>query len=269
MDEVIERTSKAKIFSKIDLKSGYHQLLLQNSEKEKTAFNTRYGQFQFKVLPFGLCNAPSKFMKVMNDIFQEYLDKFVIIYLDDILIYSESEQEHDEHLQKVVKKLKQCNLKANPKKCVFFTKSIEFLGHVIENGGVRPDPNKLIAISKFPYPKDITAVRSFLGLTSYYQRFIKDYSVLAAPLYDLLKKDVVFHWRHEHSVAMERLKYCMQTYPVLRFPNYSKPFILQTDASYLGLGGVLQQEFDDGIHPIGFASRSLKDGEKNNPVHQL
>jgi hypothetical protein len=176
IDELLDRLHGAKFFSKLDLMSGYHQVRIKDQDVFKTAFRTRYGHYEFRVLPFGLTNAPATFMRLMNDIFRPLLDKYVIIYLDDILIYSKTKEEHESHLKTVLDILRRHQLYAKLSKCDLFKTSVEFLGHVLSSDGIRPDPRKVDAVSSWPKPTSITELRSFLGLANFYRKFMKDYA---------------------------------------------------------------------------------------------
>lgn len=186
IDDVLDRLSNAKIFSKLDLASGYHQIRVAEKDVEKTAFGSRFGLFEFLVLPFGLINAPATFMKAMNSMFVEYLNEFIILYLDDILIYSRSRDEHWAHLKLVFRKLKQNGFVVKESKCEVFQTSINFLGYIICEAGVRTDPEKVAAINNLKPPANITELRSFLGIVGFYRRFISGFAAVAEPLSDLL-----------------------------------------------------------------------------------
>ena len=206
IDKLLDRLGGAKVFSKIDLRSGYHQIRIAQGDVEKTAFRTRYGHFQFKVMPFGLTNAPATFMHLMNSIFQKHLDKFVVVFLDDILIYSKNMEEHAEHLRLTLDILREHQLYGKLSKCDFAKESIEFLGHVVTPKGIKVDPKKVKAIADWPMPTNLTELRSFLGLCSYYRRFVEGFAKHAAPLTDLLRKDRLFIWNEEATTATEKLK---------------------------------------------------------------
>ena len=188
--ELLERILGAQWFSKIDLRSGYHQIRIAPGDVHKTAFRTRYGHYEYLVMPFGLTNAPATFQSLMNEILQEFLDKFVVVYIDDILIYSKTRQEHLLHLRKVFEKLVEHQLYAKLSKCEFFKKETEFLGHIVSQEGIHVDPKKIQAIQTWPVPQTLTQVRSLMGLMNYYKRFIKDFSKIAAPITNLMKKGV-------------------------------------------------------------------------------
>ena len=188
IDGQLDQLSDAKYFTKLDLRSGYHQVRIAKGDEHKTAFNTKYGHFQFKVMPFGLTNAPGTFQYLMENIFHEYLDDFVTVYLDDILIYSKSYEEHLRHLKIVLEALKNNNLYANPSKCEFALEEIDYLGYLVSKKGISPNPDKVAAIANWPKLKNTRDVQSFLGLANYYRKFIKDFSKLAVPLTKLLQK---------------------------------------------------------------------------------
>ena len=192
IDDLFDQLVGATYFSKIDLPSGYHQLKIRNEDVSKTAFRTRYGHYEFLVMPFGLTNAPAAFMDMMNRVCSPYLDKFVIVFIDDILIYSRSEEEHAHHLRLILELLKQEKLYAKMSKCEFWLREVHFLGHVISEKGIKVDPIKIEAIEKWEIPKTPTEVRSFLGLAGYYRKFIQDFSRIATPLTKLTKKNVKY-----------------------------------------------------------------------------
>jgi hypothetical protein len=189
IDDLFDQLAGAAVFSKIDLRSGYHQLKIKKEDVPKTAFRTRYGHYEFLVLPFGLTNAPAYFMDLMNRIFHPYLDKFVVVFIDDILVYSKSKEEHAEHLRMVLSTLMRHKLYAKFKKCDFWMEKVHFLGHVITKEGISVDPAKIAAVVDWPRPTNVTEVRSFLGMAGYYRRFVKDFSKIASPLTQLLRKD--------------------------------------------------------------------------------
>ena len=194
------------MFSKIDLRSGYHQLKIKPEDVPKTAFRTQYGHYEFLVLPFGLTNAPAYFMDLMNRVFRTFLDKFVVLFIDDILIYSKSKEDHREHLGIILKKLTEHKLYAKLKKCEFWKEKVHFLGHVISAEGISVDPAKIATVVNWPKPTNVTKVRSFLGLAGYYRKFVQDFSRIATPLTRLLKKDQQFKWTDECKASFQELK---------------------------------------------------------------
>lgn len=269
INELLDILGKARYFSKLDLLSGYHQVLMDTDSIEKTGFKTRYGHFEYLVVPFGLTNAPPTFMRAMNNIFHDVLDKFVILYLDDILIFSETEQEHLEHLKIVFEKFRKQKLYAKKSKCEFMMTKISFLGHTLSEGKVAMDEDKVKAIREWKTPKSATDVRSFIGLAGYYHRFVEDFAEIAAPLYKLMTNDQAFVWDADADLAFKQLIEAISSAPVLRTPDFSRPFIVTCDASINAVGGVLSQVFDDGDHPIAFLSHKLSPAETNYPVHEL
>ena len=269
VDELLDRLNGSKYFSKIDLRSGYHQVRIAEGDAPKTAFRTRYGHFEFMVLPFGLTNAPATFMQLMQDIFRPHLDDFVVVFLDDILIYSRNEKEHAEHVKKVLLKLREHKLFAKASKSDFFKRSIDFLGYVITEDGITMDSNKVRAIVDWPSPlKNITDVRSFLGLAGYYRRFVQGFSKLASPLTELLKKEKMFEWTDREQKAFEVLKETITSAPILISPDPTKKYVVTTDASGFATGAILQQDHGKGLQPISFMSHKMNAAERNYPVHE-
>ena len=256
--DLFDQLSGAKYFSKLDLRSGYYQVRITEGDEYKTTCVTRYGAFEFLVMPFGLTNAPATFSTLMNQVFQGYIDKFVVVYLDDILVYSSNLREHCEHLRIVFQLLRKNQLYVKPEKCSFAQRSIKFLGHILEKGSIRMDEEKVKAIAEWKAPTNVSQLRSFLGLTNYYRRFVGGYSARAAPLTDLLKKNIKWDWTEPCQRAFEDLKQAMMEDPVLALPDLTLPFEVQTDASNVALGGVLLQEG----HPVAYESRKLGDVEQ-------
>ena len=264
IDELLDRLHNAKVFSKLDLRSGYHQIKIQEDDIPKTAFRTRYGLYEFLVLPFGLTNAPATFMCLMNDVFKEELDSIVIIYLDDILIFSENEEQHKIDLERVLRKLEQHKLYAKLSKCEFFKSEVAFLGHVISEKGIAVDPSKVKSIVDWPNLTCVNDIQSFLGLVNYYRRFIRNLAKIAAPLTELLKKDNPFVWSSLQESAFRMLKQVMTQAPVLAIFDPSKNVTVHTDASQFAIGAVLMQEG----RVIAFESRKLSSAEINYPIHE-
>jgi hypothetical protein len=265
IDDLFDQLRGACVFSKIDLRSGYHQLKIRNTDIPKTAFTTRYGLYEYTVMSFGLTNAPAYFMYMMNQVFMEYLDKFVVVFIDDILVFSKTEEEHAEHLRLVLQKLREHKLYAKRSKCEFWLKEVSFLGHVVSNGGISVDPGKVKDVLDWNPPTDVSEIRSFLGLAGYYRRFIEGFSKLAKPMTALLEKNAKFVWSDKCQASFEQLKEKLTTAPVLILPDLSKRFSIYCDASRLGLGCVLMQEG----RVVAYASRQLRKHELNYPTHDL
>jgi len=265
IDELMDQLGGAQWFSKIDLASGYHQIPIEPTDVRKTAFRTRYGHFEFVVMPFGLTNAPAAFMKMMNGVFRDFLDEFVIIFIDDILVYSKSWEAHQEHLRAVLERLREHELFAKLSKCSFWQRSVGFLGHVISDQGVSVDPEKIRSIKEWPRPRNATEIRSFLGLAGYYRRFVRSFASMAQPLSRLTGKDTAFNWSDECEKSFLELKAMLTNAPVLVLPEEGEPYTVYTDASIVGLGCVLMQKGS----VIAYASRQLRKHEKNYPTHDL
>ncbi|KAA0060440.1 retrotransposon protein [Cucumis melo var. makuwa] len=242
IDDLFDQLRGAALFSKIDLRSGYHQLKVRESDIAKTAFRTRYGHYEFRVMPFGLTNAPAVFMDLMNRIFHRYLDQFVIVFIDDILVYSVDRESHEEHLRIVLQTLREKQLYAKFSKCEFWLEQVVFLGHVVSAKGVSVDPQKVEAIVNWGRPISATEVRSFLGLAGYYRRFIEDFSRLALPLTALTRKNVKFEWSDKCEQSFQELKKRLVTTPILALPVTGKDYVIYCDALRLGLGCVLMQD---------------------------
>ncbi len=274
IQEQIDQTGDAAIFSKIDLLSGFWQIKMAESSVEKTAFNTRNGKYEFLVMPFGLTNAPPTFQAAMNSLLRPFLDKFVVVYIDDLLIYSKTEEEHVQHVRQVMEKLREAGFFAKPSKCTFGVREIEFCGHVIGGGKVRMTKTKVDAIKDWPRPKTVHHVRQFLGLCSYYRRFIKDFARLASPMHDLLKTEGVHKhrgiiWNAGCESSFLKLKDAVISEPVLAQPDVRAPFIIETDASDFARGAQLLQVGKDGKeHPVAFESKKFTGAERNYPTHE-
>lgn len=268
IDDLLDQLHGSKIWSKIDLAQGYYQVRIKEGDIPKTAFRTRYGLFEFTVLSMGLCNAPATFMRLMNDILRPYLDKFVVCYLDDILIFSKTEEEHAEHVRLVLEVLRKHKLYAEPKKCEFGRREIGFLGHKLTQAGIHPEEAKIDIIKNWPRPRTVSDLRSFLGLANYYRHFIKGFAQLAAPLNDLVRASNAQTWGEAEQKAFEALKEALVTYPVLQPPNPEAPFILHTDASAYATGASLMQKDAEGReYAVAFISKKYSDAERNYPVH--
>ena len=264
IDDLFDQLQGARVFSKIDLRSGYHQLKIQSENVPKTAFKTRYGHYEFLVMPFGLTNAPTVFMDLMNRIFQPYLDQFVIVFIDDILIYSGSKEDHEEHLRVVLQILRENQLYAKFSKCQFWLDSVAFLGHVISVEGVYVDPQKIEAIVNWKPTTNVTEIRSFLGLARY-RKFLEGFSKLSVPLTKLTRKEEKFIWSEACQQSFDELKRKLTSAPVLTFPSGQDGYTVYCDASRQGLGCVLMQH----ENVIAYALRQLKKHKQNYSTHDL
>jgi hypothetical protein len=251
IDDLLDQLKGAAVFSKIYLRSGYHQICIKSSDVSKTAFRTRYRHYEFLVMPFSATNSPAVFMDYMNRIFQPYLDQFVIIFIDDILVYCKNPHDHAQHLRIVLDIHREKQLYAKFSKCEFWLSEVKFLGHVIYQGGVAVDQSKVEAVQNWTRPKNVSKIRSFLGLVGYYRRFIMKFSQIALPLTRLTRKDVPFVWDEECEKSFRTLKKKLTQAPVLTIPDPEKKYIMFCDASSKGLGGVLMQEHN----VIAYASR--------------
>ncbi|GJT46359.1 putative reverse transcriptase domain-containing protein [Tanacetum coccineum] len=265
IDDLFDQLQGACCFSKIDLLSGYHQLRVREEDISKTAFRTQYGYFEFTVMPFGLTNAPAIFMDLMNRVCKPYLDKFVIVFIDDILIYSKSEEEHEAHLKTILDLLKKEKLYAKFSKCEFWLQEVQFLGHVVNRDGIHVDPSKVESVKNWMTPESPTESHSFLGLAGYYRRFIENFSKIAKPLTLLTQKNKAYVWRDKQDEAFQILKEKLCNAPVLALLDGPDDFVVYCDASKQGFGCVLMQRGK----VIAYASRQLKKHEKNYTTHDL
>ena len=272
VDDILTSLGEAKYFTSLDLASGYWQIKLDADARQKSAFTTHNGLFEFTRMPFGLCNAPATFQRVMQRVLSGLEYHCCFVYLDDVLVASKTFQDHLQHLRQVFSRLRSALLRLKPKKCELLKDKVNFLGHVVSATGIEPDPSKTERIKCYPCPVDVTSLRRFLGLASYYRRFVPKFAEVAAPLHKLTKKDVPFRWTRECKSAFEKLKLALTTTPVLTYPRFGPncSFILETDASTVGLGAVLaQQQADGSIHPVAYASRSVNKHESNYGISEL
>ena len=270
VDELIDRLFGAKYFTKLDLRAGYHQVRVAEEDIQKTAFNTRYGQFEYLVVPFGLTSAPSTFMALMNHILHPYLDKFAIAYLDDVLIYSKTLEEHEQHVRTILDEFRKHKLYAKESKCEFFKHEVKFLGFIVGADGVKVDPAKVEAVKSWPVPKSITDVRSFLGFVGFYRKFIKNHSAVVAPISDLTKtltQGSKFIWTPAAQIAFETMIDLLCSAPVLVLPDPTKPYVVTTDASGYALGACLMQDHGNGLQPIVYMSKKMLPAETRYPIH--
>jgi hypothetical protein len=252
IDELLDELAGAKIFSKLDLRAGYHQIRMRPEDEAKTVFKTHQGHYQFKVMSFGLCNAPATFQCVMDSVLASCLRRYVLVFKDDILVYSPSLELHLDHLATVLKLLRDAQLYVKTSKCSFACSSLEYLGHIVSADGVTTNPQKTQAMVNWPVPTTVTELRGFLGLTRYYRMFVRNYAIIARPLTLLLKKKS-FVWTDSAIAAFQALKQAMSSTPVLCLPDFSKQFVVEMDACDSGIGAMLMQD----QHPIAYLSKPL------------
>ena len=267
-EEMFDRLGGSTIFSKIDLRSGYWQMPMRKEDIPKTAFKTRWGLYEFLVVPFGVTNAPAQFMNLMNDVLKDYLNDFVVVFLDDILTYSKTPEDHAEHLRKVLEKLRQHRLYAKASKCQMAVQKIEFLGQMVSPKGMCPVDEKLRAVKEWGRPKSLKDVRSFLGFANYYRRYVRNFAEIANPLTMLTRKDVQWQWGPTQRMAFRQLKEALCTAPFLVYPDPKLPYTVVTDASGIAVGGVLMQDHGQGLQPLAFLSRQLKPSEQKYSAYE-
>ena len=268
IDDLLDRLGKAKYFSTIDLASGYHQIAMKEDDIPKTAFRTHRGHFEFVVMPFGVSNAPATFQRLMNKVFAKELDAFILVYLDDILVFSRTKEEHLEHIRTALGRLRDAKIYARLHKCEFYKDKVEYLGFDVSARGVQPSPDKVRAVVEWPKPSSVKDVRSFLGLAGFYRRFIKNFSLKAKPLTELTRDDAVWRWEEPQEMAFKTLKRSLVTAPVLHMPNFDLPFVLMTDASAVSVGGILEQDFGSGLQPVAYESKKLSPTEMRYSAYE-
>ena len=268
LSSTFEPLTHATIFTKLDLRNAYHLVRVREGDEWKTGFNTHLGHFEYLVMPFGLTNAPAVFQALVNDVLRDFINIFVVVYLDDILVFSKTTTEHTRHVRQVLQRLLENRLFVKAEKCVFSSTAVEFLGHILEEGRVRADPKKIRAVEEWPRPTDRTQLRRFLGFANFYRRFIKGFSRVAAPLSALTSTNTLFAWSPAAEEAFLSLKGLFTTAPVLIFPDPERQFIVEVDASDTGIGAVLSQRSaeDQLVHPVAFLSRRFTPAERNYDV---
>ena len=264
IDDLFDTIQGSAYFSKLDLRSGYNQIRIQDSDVSKTAINTPFGHFQFRVMGFGLTNAPATFQSLMNSILQPHLRKFVVVFLDDILVFSKTWEDHQHHLQTVLETLRNSELYCKQSKCEFGVREVLFLGHKINGTSISPDPKKISAVETWPTPSSVTDVRKFLGFANYFRRFIDRHSTISRPLEEITGKNSRFEWSAARQKAFESLKSALLEAPVLQLADVEKSFMVETDASDFAVAGVLLQQGEDmDLHPVAYCSRKLSAAERN------
>jgi hypothetical protein len=261
IDATLDALNGASWFSTLDLKSGYWQVELESSAKEKTAFSAGKGLYQFKVMPFGLCNAPATFERLMEAVLAGLPWETCLVYLDDIIVHAADFKSHIKNLRLVLEKLRQANLKLNPKKCKLFQQQVQFLGYTVSKHGISADQEKVKAVQNWPQPTNVREVKSYLGLCTYYRRFVPGFANIAKPLHLLTEKNARFQWTNECEAAFKSLKQHLTKTPTLAYPDFQKSFILDTDASNVAIGGVLSQIVDGAERPIAYFSKTLSKPE--------
>jgi hypothetical protein len=264
---LLDQLRGARYFTKIDLNQAYYQIRVAEDSKKYTAMLTRWGLWEWNCMSFGLSNAPSHFSRLMMDVFKEFVDKFVLVFLDDILIYSLTEDDHLAHIEAVFKKLREHLLYARYLKCDFGMAQVDFLGHVVSHAGISTDPSKIESVRDWPVPKTKTEVLSFKGLASYYRRFVSNFSEISGPLSALTSDKVPFIWGKEEQESFDQLKQALITAPVLMSPDPKAPYMISTDASGFAIGGVLSQESEGQERVVAYESRRLNLAERNYPTH--
>ena len=266
MEDLISSIGSNKYFTSLDLLQGYLQINLTEESAPMTAFSTDRGHFHYVRMPFGLRTAPITFTRLINTVFHGMLGEDLLAYMDDLIVISNTLEDHFSKLERVFLRLREANLKVKLKKCEFVKSSIEYLGHKLSQKGVEITDTKITAVKQFPVPQNRKNLMQYLGVTGFYRKYIQDYARIAAPLTDLLRKDREFIWKNEQQEAFEKLKEKMSSPPILIFPNFNNEFYLATDASGIGIGGVLMQKLSNKLHPIAFYSRKFKDSEKKMSV---
>ena len=274
IDDLLDELSKAKFFSTLDLASRFWQIRVHPDSQEKTAFSTPFNLYEFRVMPFGLQNAPSVFQRLIQQVLSGVNPNdgpsFVTAYIDDLLVFSSSLQEHLDYLYQVIHRLREVGLKVNPAKCQFMRREVQYLGHMITPGGLHPNKRLVEAVRNYTAPNSVQELKRFLGLASYCRRFVPQFAKIANPLHHLTCKGATFKWPEECLAAFSELKMRLTNPPVLAYPNFDLDFMLETDASHQRLGAVLLQlQVDGKLHPIAFANRALSGAEKNYGITDL
>ncbi|CAI7807806.1 unnamed protein product [Closterium sp. NIES-54] len=267
IDDLLDQLRGATVFSKLDLRSGYWQIRMADNSIHKTAFRTRYGSYEYLVMPFGLTNAPATFQAEMNHILRPLLDKCVVVYLDDILIYSRDMKQHIKHLRRVFEILRQEKFYVKLSKSEFALKKVQFLGHMVSAQGVHVDPKKIEAVRTWKTPENVKELQQFLGFANYYNQFVPQYAKIVTPLTNLLNKNTPFKWEDVHQQAMEQWKTALTSAPVLILLDPEKDYVIEADTSDQAVGAILMQDQGKGLQPIAYLSKKLHGAELNYPIH--
>ena len=262
--ELLDRFRAAKVFTTLDMRAGYYNVRIREGDERKTSFRTRYGQFEFLVMQFGLCNAPAAFQWMVNELFQDLVDVSMVLYLDDIIIFSEDESKHDDQVREVLRRLREADLFLKPEKCAFRTKEVDYLGLKITLSSISMDPVKVSGVTDWPTPQNLRHVNQFLGFCNFYRRFVEDYARIARPLERLKGKTVLWRWGEEEEAAFRELKAA----PILMMPDMNAPFVVETDASDFAIGAILSQTDESGeLRPVAYYSKAMSAAERNYQVH--
>ncbi|GJP56055.1 hypothetical protein CLOM_g15120 [Closterium sp. NIES-68] len=267
IDDLLDQLRGATVFSKFDLRSEYWQIRMADDSVHKTAFQTRYGSYEYLVMPFGLTNAPAMFQAEMNHILRPLLDECVVVYLDDILVYSHDMQQHVEHLRRVFEILQRERIYVKLSKSDFALEKVQFLGHIVSAQGVHVDPKKIEAVRTWKSPENVKELQQFLGFANYYNRFVPQYAKITAPLTNLLKKNTPYKWGPQYQEAVEKLKQALTSAPVLILPDPERDYVIEADASDQAVGAVLMQDQGNGLQPIANLNKKLHGAELNYPIH--
>jgi predicted aspartyl protease/transposase InsO family protein len=265
--ELMERLEGSKIFTKIDIRQGFHRIRIAEGHEDLTTFRTRYGTFKYHVVPFGLTNGPATFQRYVNDKFLDCLDKFLTIYVDDLLIYSKNEKEHREHVKLVLQRLREAGLQASISKCEFHVTRTKYLGFIITTEGIEVDPDKVKIVRNWRIPTTVKGIQSFLGFSNFYRVFIQEYSRITRPLHHLTKTNVPFNWDEDCQKAFETIKDRLTNAPVLKHYKPELPTRIETDASNEVVAGILSQEHEGKWHPVAYYSKSMSPPEQNYEIH--
>ncbi len=268
VNDILGNLGKAKYFTSLDLASGYHQIPVKPADRHKTAFSTPSGHYEFLRLSFGLKSAPSTFQRLMNTVMSGLSGFKCYVFMDDIILFDTNLELHNQKLKTIFDRLSDFNLKLQPEKCQFLRKEMGFLGHFVSQDGLQPEEAKVKAVNDFPTPKNARQIKSFLGLAGYYRKFIKNFATISEPLVKLLRKDLKFKWSDSCEKSFNELKRILTTYPILIHPDFSKTFIIISDASSTGLGAVLAQIKNNEEMPVAFASRVLNKAERNYSTYE-